>query len=107
MAEIYVGNNKILKVLLTLAPTLSWLNQLGTIDTKEVPEKHTNALKQLEKLGVVNKRNNRSYAVSKRRLKRILENESRSLVTPIKMSDILEFAKFSAEVPSTAAFAGA
>ena len=109
MAELYVGDNKILKVLVTLAPTLSWLNQLGTIDTREVPDQHIDALKQLEKLGVVNRRNNRSYEIKKQRLKRILDNESRSLLTPIQTSDILEFVeeKITAEVPSAAVFAGA
>ena len=39
-----------------------------------VPDSHLEAIKQLERIGVVHKRNNRSYELQKIRLKKLLGN---------------------------------
>ena len=62
------------KLLGTLSPTISWLNERGTVDVSSVPEAHMDAIKQLEKIGIVHKRNNRSYELQKIRLKKLLGN---------------------------------
>ena len=62
------------KLLGTLSPTISWLNEKGAVDVSSVPESHLEAIKQLERIGVVHKRNNRSYELQKIRLKKLLGN---------------------------------
>jgi hypothetical protein len=62
------------KLLGTLSPTISWLNEKGSVDVSSVPEPHLEAIKQLERIGVVHKRNNRSYELQKIRLKKLLGN---------------------------------
>lgn len=62
------------KLLGTLSPTISWLNEKGSVDVSSVPESHLEAIKQLERIGVVHKRNNRSYELQKIRLKKLLGN---------------------------------
>ena len=62
------------KLLGTLSPTITWLNEKGIVDVSAVPEGHLEAIKQLERIGVVHKRNNRSYELQKIRLKKLLGN---------------------------------
>ena len=62
------------KLLGVLSPTISWLNEKGTVDVSKVPDSHLEAIKQLERIGVVHKRNNRSYELQKIRLKKLLGN---------------------------------
>jgi len=62
------------KLLGTLYPTISWLNERGSIEVNAVPDDHLDAIKQLERIGVVHKRNNRSYELQKIRLKKLLGN---------------------------------
>lgn len=62
------------KLLGVLSPTISWLNEKGTVDVGAVPESHLEAIKQLERIGVVHKRNNRCYELQKIRLKKLLGN---------------------------------
>jgi hypothetical protein len=62
------------KLLGVLSPTISWLNEKGTVDVSSVPDSHLEAIKQLERIGVVHKRNNRSYELQKIRLKKLLGN---------------------------------
>ncbi|HEY9677034.1 MAG TPA: hypothetical protein V6C76_03455 [Drouetiella sp.] len=62
------------KLLGVLSPTISWLNEKGTVDVSAVPESHLEAIKQLERIGVVHKRNNRCYELQKIRLKKLLGN---------------------------------
>jgi hypothetical protein len=54
----------------TLSTTITWLNEKGTVDVSSVPDDHLEAIKQLERIGVVHKRNNRSYELQKIRLKK-------------------------------------
>jgi hypothetical protein len=62
------------KLLGVLSPTISWLNEKGTVDVGAAPESHLEAIKQLERIGVVHKRNNRCYELQKIRLKKLLGN---------------------------------
>lgn len=62
------------KLLGVLSPTISWLNEKGTVDVGAVPDSHLEAIKQLERIGVVHKRNNRCYELQKIRLKKLLGN---------------------------------
>ena len=62
------------KLLGTLSTTMTWLNEKGTVDVSSVPDDHLEAIKQLERIGVVHKRNNRSYELQKIRLKKLLGN---------------------------------
>jgi len=62
------------KLLGTLSATITWLNEKGTVDVSSVPDDHLEAIKQLERIGVVHKRNNRSYELQKIRLKKLLGN---------------------------------
>lgn len=60
------------KLLGSLSPTITWLNEQGSVDVKSVPEDHIDAIKQLERIGIVHKRNNRSYELQKIRLKKLM-----------------------------------
>lgn len=62
------------KLLGTLSPTISWLSEKGSVDVGSVPEDHLDAIKQLERIGVVHKRNNRCYELQKIRLKKLMGN---------------------------------
>ena len=64
------------KLLGTLSPTISWLNEKGCVDVASVPESHLEAIKQLERIGVVHKRNNRSYELQKIRLRKLLGTDT-------------------------------
>ena len=69
-----VFEQPMLKLLGILSPTITWLNEKGTVEVSSVPEDHLEAIKQLERIGVVHKRNNRSYELQKIRLKKLLGN---------------------------------
>ena len=60
------------KLLGVLQPTISWLNERGPVDVGEVPADHLDAIKQLERIGIVHKRNNRCYELQKIRLKKLM-----------------------------------
>jgi hypothetical protein len=62
------------KLLGALYPTISWLNEKGSVEVSAVPDSHIDAIKQLERIGVVHKRNNRLYELQKIRLKKLLGN---------------------------------
>lgn len=62
------------KLLGTLSPTISWLTEKGTIEVNNVPGEHVDAIKQLERIGVVHKRNNRLYELQKVRLKKLMDS---------------------------------
>jgi hypothetical protein len=62
------------KLLGTLSPTISWLSEKGSVDVGAVPDDHLDAIKQLERIGVVHKRNNRCYELQRIRLKKLMGN---------------------------------
>ena len=62
------------KLLGILSPTISWLTEKGTVEVNSVPGEHVDAIKQLERIGVVHKRNNRLYELQKVRLKKLMDS---------------------------------
>lgn len=62
------------KLLGTLSPTINWLTEKGTVEVNSVPGEHVDAIKQLERIGVVHKRNNRLYELQKVRLKKLMDS---------------------------------
>jgi hypothetical protein len=60
------------KLLRILSPTITWLEERGSIDAPDVPADHLEAIKQLERIGVVHKRNNRCYELQRIRLKKLM-----------------------------------
>ncbi len=96
------------KLLGTLSPTISWLNEKGCVDVASVPESHLEAIKQLERIGVVHKRNNRSYELQKIRLKKLLGSNSIEELTvqAAQMAQVAALPKEIVEPAATAAVAG-
>ncbi len=76
----------ILKVLSECRPALRWLTEVETSD--EIPEEHLSQVKQLEKLGIVAKKN-KSVSLKMTRLKRVLDRESRNLRLEFTLGDLL------------------
>ena len=68
--------NRILDVLQLLAPAINWLIKVEPINATDVPPDHLEAVKRLETLGLVYRRNSRSYCVQKHRLIKMLKRES-------------------------------
>lgn len=62
------------KLLGALSPTINWLTEKGTVEVSGVPGEHIDAIKQLERIGVVHKRNNRLYELQKVRLKKLMDS---------------------------------
>lgn len=62
------------KLLGVLSPTITWLKEKGSVEIAGVPPAHIEAIKQLERIGVVHKRNNKSYELQSIRLKKLLDN---------------------------------
>lgn len=60
------------KLLGTLEPTISWLSERGPVEAGQIPPSHVDAIKQLERIGIVCKRNNRCYELQKIRLKKMM-----------------------------------
>ena len=62
------------KLLGVLSPTITWLTERGTVEVNSVPGEHVEAIKQLERIGGVHKRNNRLYELQKVRLKKLMDS---------------------------------
>lgn len=62
------------KLLGSLSQTIGWLNEKGTVEVSGVPPEHVDAIKQLERIGIVHKRNNRIYELQKVRLKKLMDS---------------------------------
>ena len=79
-----VSEQPMRKLLGVLYPTISWLSEKGSVAISAVPSDHLEAIKQLERIGIVYKRNNRSYELQKIRLKKLLGNDTlESLMTQV------------------------
>jgi len=70
------------KLLGILSPTISWLTERGTVEVNGVPSEHVDAIKQLERIGVVHKRNNRLYELQKVRLKKLMDSMGMATLPP-------------------------
>jgi len=62
---------------LRLAPTMNWLSSVEPIAFSEVPQEHAAGIKQLEALGLVHRRNARTCALQRERLKKMLQHQIR------------------------------
>lgn len=71
------------KLLGTLSPTINWLTAEGCVDVNRVPAEHLDAIKQLERIGVVHKRNNRLYELQKVRLKKLMDSMGMDKLAPL------------------------
>ena len=69
------------KLLGALSPTITWLTEKGTVEVNNVPGEHVDAIKQLERIGVVHKRNNRLYELQKVRLKKLMDSMGMATLT--------------------------
>lgn len=72
------------KLLRILSPTITWLETKGSIEVADVPTDHLEAIKQLERIGVVHKRNNRCYELQRIRLKKLMGSMGINTLTPIE-----------------------
>ena len=70
------------KLLGSLSSTIAWLNEQGSVDVGAVPDDHIDAIKQLERIGIVHKRNNRCYELQKIRLKKLMGNLGMDSLSP-------------------------
>src|ERR1700739_4318471 len=70
------------KLLRILSPTITWLDSKGSVEVADVPTDHLEAIKQLERIGVVHKRNNRCYELQKIRLKKLMGSMGINKLTP-------------------------
>jgi hypothetical protein len=73
------------KLLGVLSPTIFWLDERGPVDVGAVPADHMEAIKQLERIGVVHKRNNRCYELQKIRLKKLMGTLGIEALVPIEL----------------------
>ncbi len=71
------------KLLRILSPTISWLDSRGSVEVADVPTDHLEAIKQLERIGVVHKRNNRCYELQKIRLKKLMGSMGINTLIPL------------------------
>jgi hypothetical protein len=82
-----VSEQPMRKLLGVLSPTIFWLSEQGSVAISAVPASHLEAIKQLERIGIVYKRNNRSYELQKIRLKKLLGNATLESLLPQESLD--------------------
>lgn len=70
------------KLLGSLSQTIGWLIERGSVEVSTVPPEHMEAIKQLERIGIVHKRNNKIYELQKVRLKKLMDSMGMSSLTP-------------------------
>ena len=66
---------------------LSWLHVKEGISIKQMPERFKDECKQLSKLGIVYRRNNRSLGIKWQRIRRLLAR--RGTVLPLEKEELL------------------
>ena len=71
------------KLLGSLSQTITWLIERGNVEVSTVPPEHIEAVKQLERIGIVHKRNNRIYELQKIRLKKLMVSMGMDSLTPV------------------------
>ncbi len=77
------------KLLGSLSPTIGWLSEKGTVEVNTVPPEHVDAIKQLERIGIVHKRNNRMYELQKVRLKKLMDQMGMDTLTAISVKAVV------------------
>ena len=83
------STNKIFNVIQDCGDFLSWLHDKEGIYIKEMPDEFKDDCKQLQKLGIVYKRNNRNLGIKWIRLRRLLERSGASV--PSSRDDIIDY----------------
>lgn len=98
-----VFEQPMVKLLRQLQPTIQWLESKGVVEASEVPPEHIDAIKQLERIGVVHKRNNRNYELRKVRLQKIMDSIGLAVLTPLPPAPVVpaNFAPEATEIPQT------
>ncbi len=94
-----VTDRKLLDILVALLPTLKWLDAAQPIYLDQIPAEHIRALKQLEGLGLVYKRNAKTYGLQRERLKKILARASDPILSASLEQELFSSGLCS-EVPS-------
>lgn len=92
------------KLLGSLSQTIGWLIERGTVEVSTVPPEHMDAVKQLERIGIVHKRNNRIYELQKVRLKKLMDQmgmDSLSAIAPAPAKPVVVATAAAAEVAAT------
>lgn len=88
------------KLLGSLSQTIGWLVERGSVEVSTVPAEHLDAVKQLERIGIVHKRNNRIYELQKVRLKKLMDSMGMdSLPTPTPVVEPKAVPAAAAEAP--------
>lgn len=90
------------KLLGSLSQTIGWLIERGTVEVNTVPPEHMDAVKQLERIGIVHKRNNRIYELQKVRLKKLMDQmgmDSLPTIEPGPAKPVVVAAAVVAEAP--------
>ena len=83
------GANKIFEVIRNNHEFLSWLNNEESPDIKEMPEEYKADCKQLQNLGIVYKRNNRSLGIKWQRLRQLISRHDAN--APFGQEDLIEY----------------
>lgn len=83
------GANKIFEVIRNNHAFLSWLNSEESPDIKEMPEEYKADCKQLQNLGIVYKRNNRSLGIKWQRLRQLISRHDAN--APYEQADLIEY----------------
>lgn len=77
----------ILKLLSKCGPALCWLDFSAPVQA--IPEQYIDSLKQLETIGIVFRRNNKTFELRRQRLKQILQRESENTSVPFIWENLL------------------
>lgn len=83
------GQQKLLAVIQDCHEALEWLHGSEGTNLKEAPDEYVADLKQLDKLGIVYKRNNRSLGIRWQRLRKLAERGTPTGSIPYNTDDIL------------------
>ena len=81
--------SKLFDVITDCHEFLSWLHDREGISIKEMPEEYKDECKQLQKLGIVYKRNNRNLGIKWQRLRKLIAR--RGAEVPYEREEMLSY----------------
>ncbi len=67
--------SKVLEVLISLSPALRWIEENQPAQRTGLPIEHGDAIKRLEDMGIVTRRNHHLLSLQKQRLHQLLRRE--------------------------------
>lgn len=67
--------SRVLEVLLKMASTLLWVKENQPAQAQLLPQEHKDAIKHLEDMGIVTRRNHHLLSLQKQRLHRLMRRE--------------------------------